>query len=372
MFRFIPALALAWFAACASDKTDADFRADVVEAMHDSIGTDLDRLVVAALELQAAAPIRAWNAVDADAIEDMRESWRRTRVAYEHVEGATAPLFGNLDVALDARYDDYLATLGADGDRNLFDATGVTGMHGVERILFAPTIRPEVVAFEVGLPGYQEARFPRTDDEAISFKTLLVQKLIDDASALHNQWQPAAIDIGAAYQGLVGLMNEQAEKVDLAATGQEESRYADLTLFDLHNNLEGTRKIYELLRDWIHARPEAEAPDATIQSGLAALRALYLSLPGGRLPPVPDDWSSDQPTEANLATPFGMLWKAVHDAVDPGASGSVVFEMNRIAVLLGFPESVEAERPRRPRRPRQPRSRARPAASRRAGSRRAR
>ena len=332
-------------AACGdSDKTDADFQAEVVDSMHDSIGDDLDALRVAALNLQATAPIRAWRATaDDSVIQDMREAWRRTRVAYEHVEGATAPLFGDLDITLDARYDDYLARLGPGGDTNLFDATGVTGMHGIERILFAPAIRPEVVAFEADLPGYQEARFPGTDDEALSFKTVLVQKLIDDATSLRNQWQPAAIDIGEAYRGLVGLMNEQAEKVNLAATGEEESRYGDATLFDLRNNLEGTRKVYALFRDWIHSKPEGEAPDATIQSRFAALAALYSSFPSGHLPPVPDDWSSDQPTPANLATPFGMLWKAVHEAVDPSASGSVVFEMNRIAVLLGFPEFIEGQ-----------------------------
>ena len=332
-------------AACGSgDKTDAEFQADVVASMHDSIIDDLDALVVAARNLQAAAPTRAWNATrDAFAIDDMREAWKRTRVAYEHVEGATAPLFGDLDARLDARYDDFLAELGPGGDTNLFDASGVTGMHGIERILFAPTIRVEVIAFESDLPGYQEARFPQTDDEAIAFKTMLVQKLIEDATSLRNQWQPAAIDIGAAYQGLVGLMNEQAEKVNLAATGEEESRYANITLFDLRNNLDGTQKIYQLFRDWIHSKPDGNEPDAAIVSRLAALESLYVSLLASGFPPVPDDWSSDAPTPANLATPFGMLWKAVHDAVDPSASGSIVFEMNRIAVLLGFPQFVEGE-----------------------------
>jgi iron uptake system component EfeO len=332
-------------AACGSgDKTDAELQADVVASMHDSVIDDLDALVVAARSLQAAAPAHAWIAIrDADAIDDMRQAWRRTRVAYEHVEGATAPIFGDLDASLDARYDDFLAELGPGGDTNLFDASGVTGMHAIERILFSPMIRAEVVAFESDLPGYQAARFPQTDDEAIAFKTMLVQKLIDDATSLRKQWQPAAIDIGVAYHGLVGLMNEQAEKVNLAATGEEESRYANNTLFDLRNNLDGTQKIYALFRAWIHARPGGDEPDAAIVAKLIALESVYISLSTSGFPPVPDDWSSDVPTPDNLATPFGMLWKAVHDAVDPSASGSIVFEMNRIAVLLGFPQFVEGE-----------------------------
>jgi len=329
-------------AACSDSKSDVEFKADVVASMHDTIGDDLAALVQAARDLQTAAPSHAWSATtDAAAITAMREAWKRTRVAYEHVEGATAPIFGDLDVTMDARYDDYLVLTGAAGDTNLFDATGVTGMHGIERILYAPDIRPEVIAFERSLPGYQPAAYPRTAEEAAGFKNLLVGKLVDDASALHAAWQPAAIDIGAAYQGLVGLMNEQKEKVNLAATGEEESRYANLTLFDLRNNLEGTRKVYEQFRPWIQSKAAAGDSDTTIQTRFTALAALYAKTPGDSLPAVPGDWSADQPTPANLATPFGVLWQTVRDDVDPGKAGSVVFEMNKIATMLGFPEFVE-------------------------------
>src|SRR5262245_12384605 len=90
-------------AACGGDKTDAEFQADVVASMHDSIIDDVDALILGGRNLQASAPNRAWNATrDADAINEMRESWRRTRVAYEHIEGATAPIFADLDASLDA------------------------------------------------------------------------------------------------------------------------------------------------------------------------------------------------------------------------------------------------------------------------------
>jgi iron uptake system component EfeO len=329
-------------AACSDDKTDAEFKADVVASMHDSIGDDLADLVQAAKDLQTAAPTHAWNATtDATAITAMRDAWKRTRIAYEHVEGATAGIFGDLDLTMDARYDDYLVRTGPTGDKNFFDATGVTGMHGIERILYATTIRTEVVMFESGLPGYAPAAYPKTDPEAMAFKTVLAQKLIDDANSLHDQWVPAAIDIGVAYQGLVGLMNEQKEKVNLAATGEEESRYANVTLFDLRNNLEGTRKVYEQFRPWIKAKAGGADADTMIEARFTALNTLYGSLQGDALPAVPDDWSADEPTAANLATPFGMLWKAVRDDVDPAKPGSVVSEMNKIAVLLDFPEFVE-------------------------------
>src|ERR1044071_5440278 len=221
-------------------KTDADYTAEVVAGMHDPIGDDLADLVQAARDLQAAAPTHAWDPItDSAAITAMRVAWMRSRIAYEHVEGATAPIFGDLDVSLDARYDDFLAKLGPTGDPNLFDGTGATGMHAIERILYAHDIRAEVIKFESPLPGYVAAAYPATTAEAMAFKNQLAQKMIDHTVALANQWQAAAVDIGAAFQGLVGLMNEQKEKVNLAATGEEESRYANLTLFDLRNNLYG-------------------------------------------------------------------------------------------------------------------------------------
>src|SRR5262245_44623317 len=116
------AIVLAAALAACGDKTDAEFQADVVAAMHDSIGADLADLVKAAQDLQAAAPTHAWSATgDAAAITAMREAWKRTRIAYEHVEGATAPIFAGLDGTMDARYDDYLAELAPAGDQDLFD-----------------------------------------------------------------------------------------------------------------------------------------------------------------------------------------------------------------------------------------------------------
>ncbi len=328
-------------AACGGDKSDAEFRAEVTTDMHAAIDGELANLTAAARAIQAAAPDHAWDAsADASAIAEMRSAWRDARIAYEHTEGALAPLFPDIDFAIDARYDDYLAELGAAGDPELFDGTGVIGMHAIERILFSDQIRPEVTAFEDTLPGYRAAAFPATDAEAIAFKTELVQHLIDDCDDLHAQWQPANIDIGAAFVGLVGLMNEQKDKVDLAATGEEESRYANVTLFDLRNNRQGTEIAYDTFRTWIASKDGGADADDRIQTKLGELAQLYAS-PSDALPEVPATWSSDSPSDADLATPFGMLWQKVHDEVDPARDGSIVFEMNDVAILLGFPEFVE-------------------------------
>lgn len=326
--------ALGALAAC-TDKTDADYRADVTASIHDSIVDDLDAMIVAGLNLQAAAPNRAWNATkDADAILDMQEAWKRMRRPWEHIEGAIVALFPDVDDQFDGRYETMLGR----GDSNLFDATGVIGMHGIERILYATTIKPDVIAFESALDGYKEAAYPATDDEAISFKGLLVQRLIKDTTDLRRQWQPAAIDIGTAYQGLAGLMSEQKEKVNLAAQGKEESRYANITMFDLRSNLEGTQKAYSLFREWIHSKAAGPNSDSTLRDKFIALEALYKQTTSDdAIPAAPTDWRGDEPTDANLATPFGTLWKHVHESVDPHRGGSVVYEMNQIATLLGLP-----------------------------------
>ncbi len=323
------------------DKSDADYQADVVTGMHDSISVELQTLIDASTELQAAAPTgHGWDATtDATAIAAMKTAWQKARVAYEHVEGATAPIFADEDFTMDARYDDYMTALAPTGDQDLFDDQGATGMHSIERILYAPTTRQEVIDFEAQLPGYKASAWPTNATEADEFKTKLCARLIADAQKLHDEWTPANIDIGLAFQGLIGLMNEQKEKVNLAATGEEESRYSNITLFDLHNNLAGTKTIYAIFQPWVLSKGGDQ--DDMIESGFAHLDALYNGTTGDALPAVPTDWSSDAPTPTDLASPFGKMWAGVHEAVDPTADGSVVFEMNEVAVELGFPEFVE-------------------------------
>jgi iron uptake system component EfeO len=329
-------------AACGDDgKSDADYKADVITGMHTSIQVDLQTLITSAQAIQAAAPTgHGWDATnDAAAITAMKTAWAQARIAYEHVEGATAPIFPDEDISMDERYDGFLAGLGTTGDQDLFDDQGVTGMHAIERILFAPGIRTEVVEFESALPGYKAAAFPTNDTEANEFKTQLCQKLIDDAQKLHDEWTPTNIDIGAAFQGLIGLMNEQKEKVNLAATGEEESRYANNTLFDLRNNLDGTTQIYDLFQPWVQSK--GGDMDDNITLGFGKLNSLYSVTTDDALPLVPMQWSSDMPSSLDLMSDFGKLWAGVHEAVDATTDGSVVFEMNEVATELGFPEFAE-------------------------------
>jgi iron uptake system component EfeO len=329
-------------AAC-TGKSDTQFQVEIASQMHQSIAVDLENMVRAAHDVQGAAPSHAWADSDPRTIEDMREAWKRMRAAWENIEGAMSPMFPGLNITLDARYEDFLLGL-KDGDPNPFDAKGVVGMHAVERILFAATTRPEVVNREILLHGYRPAAYPATDDEAIAFKTQLAQRLVDDATTMKTDWRPDDVDISAAYLGLVDLMLEQQGKMDSAVRSEDESRYANVTLLDMRNNILGTQKSYELFREWILSKASAESSDQQILTRLDKLMQTYEEYrptSGDSLPTAPEGWDSHNPSPESLNTPFGQLWQKVRESVDPETHGSVVYEMNQIAALLGFPALAE-------------------------------
>jgi iron uptake system component EfeO len=322
-------------------ETDEQFEQDLVSGMHDALLSDVQALHKAAVDLQAAAPDpqgRGWDAdMDADALGKMKDAWLSARTAYERTEGALAPIFPDLDYSIDARYDDFLTDLSADnGDQDLFDDQGVTGMHAIERILFVKTTPDTVVKFEATLPGYKEAAWPSTEDEAHEFKTLLAARLVTDTDTLATQWTPQKIDLAGAYVGLIDLMNEQREKVLKAASEEEESRYSQRTMADVRDNLAGTRKVYDLFEPWLESKDDGKTIENAVEKGFDSLSATYDTVDGDAIPEPPDDWSSESPTPDNLATPFGKLFEAVDSAVDPNKKGSVVDEMTKTADAVGF------------------------------------
>jgi iron uptake system component EfeO len=342
----IPALALLSFG-CSSgdDKSDAQYEKDVVTGMHEALLSDVDKLHEAAVELAAAAPEpsgRGWDAdQDADAIAAMKDAWLKARGAYERTEGALAPIFPKLDGDIDARYDDFLTGLGPNGDQDLFDGDGVTGMHAIERILFVKTTPPSVIKAEATLPGYKEAAWPSTEDEAHEFKTGLAARLVTDTDTLATQWTPQKIDLPGAYFGLLDLMNEQREKVSKAASEEEESRYAQRTMADIRDNLDGTRKAYDLFVPWLETKPDGSAIDKAVTKSFDELASTYDLVKGDAIPQPPTDWSSESPSDDDLQTPFGKLFSAVQNAVDPNVKGSVVDGMTRTAEAVGLPQEAQ-------------------------------
>ena len=331
----VSVLAFSLFAAaCASDpETEAR------TAVRNEINTQLVTLEQATRDIQAAAPAAdadGWNATsDAAAVTRMREAWGRARVAYEHIEGALAVLFPELDRSIDARYDDFISTA---PDTNLFDNQGVTGMHAVERILWADSIPAHVVTFESSLPGYVAASFPRTQAEAAAFRDQLVQRMIDDAGQFRAQFGTVReLDSASAYRGVIGSIEEQVEKINKAATSEEESRYAQYTLADMRANLDGARRTFEAFRPWLEHETGGMALAQQIDARFQAVSAQYAALTGDALPAVPDGYDPDMPSAAHAATPYGQLRALLVTESDPDATGSVVALMNQAASMMGIP-----------------------------------
>lgn len=303
------------------------------------VSGQLSELADAAVDLQAAAPepdADGWNATsDAAAVMQMREAWVRARVAYERVEGAIAVLFPHLDVSTDERYDGFIEEA---PDDDLFDGDGVTGMHAIERILWADSHPAHVVAFESALAGYAPAAFPATEAEARDFRGALLQRLVDDTATMRDDFEPLALDPASAFRGVIGSMAEQLEKVSLAATGEDESRYAEHTLGDMRANLEGGRAIYGAFRDWLRDQEGGAEIDARIEAGFDRIDARYDTIPGVSIPEVPPTWNPGMPSDADLATEYGQLWLLLTTESDPAQPDSLVSEMTIAADALGIPQ----------------------------------
>lgn len=327
-------------AGCESDNQqiikDASNEEKAILAVKSIIQGHLDNLYEAAKALEAAAPeadADGWSATaDAAAVNAMKEQWKKARLAYESVEGAIAVVFPDLDVSTDARYDHFIEVA---PDDNLFDDTGVTGVHGIERILWSDSIPAPVVSFESGLANYKAAAFPANEQEAKDFKTKLCARFTADAKAMAEGFKPKALDATAAYRGVIGSLEEQIEKVNKAATGEEESRYAQFTLGDMKQNVAAGRATYGAFQAWVLDKGGAEI-DAGIVAGFQRLDDAYAALQGDALPPVPDGWSSENPTKDHLATPFGQLFAKIKAEADAAAAGSLVSEMLESADLLGI------------------------------------
>jgi iron uptake system component EfeO len=302
------------------------------------VSSNLDQLVTATAELRTAAPAAdddGWNATrDAAAVTAMKTAWRKARAAYEHVEGAIAVLFPELDVSTDERYDGFLET-GA--DNNLFDDQGATGIHAIERILWSDTIRAEVVDFEKVLTGYKAAAFPATRAEAQDFKDKLAARLVSDVTMMRDMFGPLMLDSGAAYRGVMGSMAEQIEKIDLAATGAEESRYSNETLADMRSNLAGGLATVDAFKPWLISKTGGADLDAKIRAGFQRISTAYTAIPGATLPVPPATWDSTNPSASDLATPFGKLYTLLKTESDEMKTDSTVGQMGTAAGLMGIP-----------------------------------
>ena len=324
---------------CGADTSAAATEAGSQATVKAYLTTELGHWHDAAVALKAAAPTPdadGWNdTADATAVDKMKAQWALARAAYERVEGAIAVLFGDYDASTDERYDGFLETA---PDTDLFDGVGVTGVHAIERILWAGQAPASVVDFESGLTGYVAASFPSNLTEATEFRDGLCTRLVTDIEAVQTMFAPHRLDTAAAYRGVVGSMVEQVEKIRLAAEGQDESRYAQHTLADMRANLDGSKNTYAGFSAWLKTKDGGTALDQDIQARFASVTTLYATVSGDALPAVPAGFMLDAPTAAQLATPYGVIFAGLTTQSDPANPDSLVSKMTAAADLLGIPQ----------------------------------
>ena len=320
-------------AACSNDG-DSDYEAQATLDVKKYVGAELAKLTSASEAIQKAAPAAdddGWNAEsDASALEDMRKAWKQARSSYERIEGSIAVLFHGLDTDTDERYDGFIET---EPDDDLFDDDGVIGVHAIERILWSDSTPERVIKFEKALPGYKAAAFPKTKEEAEAFKSKLCARLVKDTKKMRDDFADLALQPDSAFRGMIASVEEQSEKTNKAASGEDESRYAQNTMADMRANLEGARAVFAAFRPWIE---DAGNDSKRIDKEFDALATAYSAVKGDALPEVPQGFNPDAPSEDHLSSEYGKLWKLLVDKTDAMDPESLVSIMGEAADKMGI------------------------------------
>lgn len=148
------------------------------------------------------------SAIKAGDVEKAKALFAPTRTSYEKIE-PIAELFSDLDVAIDARADDFEK---AEAD----DA--FTGFHRIEHGLW--------------INGTTEGLAPFAD------------RLMADVTTLNDRINALTFPPEVVVGGAAALM----EEVAATKISGEEDRYSRTDLWDFDANFEGAEKIYDLLR----------------------------------------------------------------------------------------------------------------------------
>lgn len=144
------------------------------------------------------------NAVNGGDIETAKSLYAPSRMHYERIE-PIAEALGDLDPNIDAR----------DGD---VEASEWRGFHRLEKALW--------------------------EDKTTKGQQEFADRLLSDAKLLRAKVETVEIDASLLVTGAVELLNEVSTS---KVTGEEE-RYSRTDLYDFAANLEGAKKIYELLQ----------------------------------------------------------------------------------------------------------------------------
>jgi iron uptake system component EfeO len=147
-------------------------------------------------------------AIKAGDLDAARTLYAPSRVGWESIE-PIAELFADLDQAMDFREEDFAGGV---------DDPAFTGYHRIERLLWV--------------------------DGASGDLPTLADQLLADANDLARRLQTLAIDPYQMTQGAGGLIDEVAQT---KMTG-EEDRYSHTDLWSIEANIDGSRRIVDIVR----------------------------------------------------------------------------------------------------------------------------
>ena len=148
------------------------------------------------------------DAIKAGKLNEARALYAPTRRHYERIE-PIAELFSDLDTAIDVREYDF---------KDKASDPNFTGFHRLEKALFA--------------------------DNSTRGLDKLADKLVADTVELQTRIKSLSIPPAKMVGGAAGLI----EEVAATKISGEEDRYSHTDLWDFHANVEGARKIVDLLR----------------------------------------------------------------------------------------------------------------------------
>jgi hypothetical protein len=86
----------------------------------------------------------------------------------------------------------------------------------------------------------------------------------------------------------------------------------------------------------IGALPDGEERLRRLREGLAGLDEAYRATGGDALPPVPEGFDPDHPSEAHLATPYGRLFALLAAESDPERAGSLAAALRETGLAIGI------------------------------------
>lgn len=185
------------------------------------------------------------DAVKAGRIAEAKTLYPLARRHYERIE-PVASLFNDLDKSMDVRADDF--------ERKDADP-GFIGFHRIEKGLWAD--------------GSTDGLAPVAD------------RLVTDAAELKRRVADLTIPPARMVGGAAGLI----EEVAATKISGEEDRYSRTDLWDFHANVEGSRKIFDLLRPLLATRdPDLVARTEKNFSRVETLLAKYRTEDGGFSP----------------------------------------------------------------------------------------